>query len=88
MNIEKQQKAIIEAIYHELSLADEFYRPSSMHHSVWFYPLLGIFLFADCPVKFEVIHPMIQSKQLIYKGIESHQGELMVRYVVSGLPCC
>jgi hypothetical protein len=83
MNIEHNQKAIIDAIEHELSLANEFYTPSSMYHSVWFYPLIGVFLFADCVVKYEVIYPMIESKKLVYKGIESHQGELMVRYVLN-----
>jgi hypothetical protein len=77
MNIEKQQKAIIEAIEHELSLADEFYKPQGMFHSVWFLPD------ADALVKHEVIKPLIEGKKLIYKGIEKHQGELMPRYVLS-----
>ena len=83
MNIEKQQKAIIEAIEHELSLADEFYKPQGMFHSVWFLPDAGEFMYADALVKHEVIKPLIEAKKLVYKGIEKHQGELMPRYVLS-----
>jgi hypothetical protein len=83
MNIEKQQKAIIEAIEHELSLADKFYKPQGMRHSVWFLPDAGEFMYADCLVRHEVIRPLIENKTLIYKGIEKHQGELMPRYVLS-----
>lgn len=83
MDIKKQQDALIAAIQHELSLKDEFYKPSSMFHSVWFYPLLGIFMYADAPVRYEVIHPLIKDKLLVLKGIEKHQDEQMVRYVLS-----
>ena len=83
MNIEKQQKAIIEAIEHELSLANEFYKPQGMFHSVWFLPDAGEFMYADALVKHEVIKTLIEAKKLVYKGIEKHQGELMPRYVLS-----
>ena len=83
MNIEKQQKAIIKAIEHELSKADEFYKPQGMFHSVWFLPDAGEFMYADALVKHEVIKPLIEAKKLVYKGIEKHQGELMPRYVLS-----
>ena len=82
MNIEKQQKAIIEAIEHELSLANEFYKPQGMFHSIWFLPDAGEFMYADTLVKHEVIKPLIEAKKLVYKGIEKHQGELMPRYVL------
>lgn len=82
MNIEKQQQAIIEAIKHELSLKDKFYEPQPMFSSVWFYPELGFFMYADAPVTYEVIYPLIKSGTLIYKDCELHQGEMMVRYVL------
>ena len=83
MNIEKQQKAIIEAIEHELSLANDFYTPQGMFHSVWFFPERGMFMYADCLVRHEVIRPLIENKTLVFKGVEIHQGELMPRYVLS-----
>ena len=86
MNIEKQQKAIIEAIEHELSLANDFYTPQGMFHSVWFLPDAGEFMYADTLIKHEVIKPLIEAKKLVYKGIEIHQGELMPRYVLNPSP--
>jgi hypothetical protein len=80
--IEKIQKAIIESIEQELSLEDEFYKPQPMFSSVWFYPELGFFMYADAPVIYDVIYPLIKSKKLVYKGIELHQGISMVRYVL------
>ena len=74
---------IIEAIEHELSLEDEFYKPQGMFHSVWFLPERGMFMYADCLVRHEVIRPLIENKTLVFKGIEQHQGEPMPRYVLS-----
>jgi len=83
MDIEKHQKAIIEAIEHELSLANEFYKPQGMFHSVWFVPDIGEFMYADALVKHEVIRPLIKNKTLTFKCIENHQGEPMPRYVLT-----
>jgi len=74
------ENAIIEAIEHELSLADEFYKPQPMFSCVWFYPLLGIFLYADAPVKHEVAYNLIKDKKIKYTGLSEHQGEVMVKY--------
>ena len=78
---ELSQRKIIEAIKYELSLEDEFYKPQPMFDSVWFYPQRGMFMYADCLVRHEIIRPLIENKTLIFKGMENHQGELMVRYV-------
>lgn len=77
------QRKIIEAIKYELSLEDEFYKPKGMFHSVWFLPECGMFMYADCLVRHEVILPLIENKTLVFKGIEQHQGEPMPRYVLS-----
>lgn len=77
------QRKIIEAIEHELSLEDEFYKPQRMFHSVWFLPERGMFMYANCLVRHEVIRPLIENKTLVFKGIEQHQGEPMPRYVLS-----
>ena len=82
-SIDLNQRKLIEAIEHELSLEDEFYKPQGMFHSVWFLPESGMFMYADCLVRHEVICPLIQNKTLVFKGIEKHQGELMPRYVLS-----
>ena len=84
--IELSQRKIIEAIEHELSLKDEFYEPQSMFHSVWFFPECGMFMYADCLVRHEVIRPLIENKTLVFKGVEKHQGELMPRYVLNPSP--
>mgnify|MGYP006331725593 FL=1 len=82
-SIDLSQRKIIEAIEHELSLEDEFYKPKGMFHSVWFLPECGMFMYADCLVRHEVILPLIENKTLVFKGIEQHQGEPMPRYVLS-----
>ena len=82
-SIDLSQRKIIEAIEHELSLEDEFYKPQSMFHSVWFFPERGMFMYADCLVRHEVIRPLIENKTLVFKGVEQHQGEPMLRYVLS-----
>ena len=80
--IQLSQRKIIEAIEYELSLEDEFYKPQSMFHSVWFFPERGMFMYADCLIRHEVIRPLIENKTLVFKGVEQHQGELMPRYVL------
>ena len=82
-SIDLSQRKIIEAIEHELSLEDEFYKPQGMFHSVLFFPERGMFMYADCRVRHEVIRPLIEHKTLVFKGIEQHQGEPMPRYVLS-----
>jgi hypothetical protein len=46
-------------------------------------PSSGRFLFADQYTRYEVVEPLIENKTLVFKGIESHQGEKMLRYVLS-----
>ena len=83
MNIEKQQQDLVASIKHELGKENEFYKPSSFWHSVWFQPSSGRFLFADQYTRYEVVEPLIENKTLVFKGVESHQGEQMLRYVLS-----
>jgi hypothetical protein len=85
MDIEKQQQSLVALIKDELTLAkeDESYKPSSYWHSVWFQPSSGRFLFADQYTRYEVVEPLIENKTLIFEGIENHQGEKMLRYVLS-----
>ena len=45
MNTEKQQQDLVDSIKHELAKENEFYKPSSYFHSVWFQPSSGRFLF-------------------------------------------
>lgn len=83
MNIEKQQQDLIASIKHELAKENEFYKASSMWHSVWFQPSSGRFLFTDQYTGYEVIEPLIENKTLTFQSVESHQGEQMLRYVLS-----
>jgi len=83
MNIEKQQQDLVASIKHELSKKNKFYKPSSFYHSVWFQPSSGRFLFADQYTRYEVIEPLIKNKTLVFKGVGNHQGEKMLRYVLS-----
>lgn len=83
MNIEKQQQELIRLIKEELSLYDKGQLPSSYRHSVWFYPEYGRFLFDDSFIRYEVVEPLIQKGILIYKKFQEHQGEKMIRYVLS-----
>jgi hypothetical protein len=82
MNIQKKQNEIIDSIKKELS-NDNTLNPSSFRHSVWFQPDCAKFLYDDLCVKHEVIEPLIDNEVLIFKGIENHQGEQMIRYVLS-----
>ena len=81
-NIEQQQKYIIDRIKEELA-KKEYNKPSSFTHSVWFVPETGRFLFNDMYIMYEVIEPLIEKKTLVFKSIENHQGEKMIRYVLS-----
>jgi len=84
MSTEEIQQHIINRIQEEMGKKGmRCMRPSPYYHSVWFRPLTGIFLFADRYVHYEVIEPLIDNKTLVFKGIENHQGEKMVRYVLS-----
>ena len=83
MNIENQQQDLVASIKHELAKDDGFYKGSSMWHSVWFQPSSGRFLFADQYTRYEVIEPLIENKTLTFQSVESHQGEQMLRYVLS-----
>lgn len=84
MTTEEQQQDIINTIKEELKKKDmRCMKPSSYRHSVWFRPLTGIFLFEDMYVYYEVIEPLIDNKTLVFKGVENHQGEKMLRYVLA-----
>lgn len=83
MNIEKQQHDLVACIQHELAKENEFYKPSSFWHSVFFRPSSGRFLYADEYIRYEVVEPLIENRTLIFKGFEIHQGEQMLRYVLS-----
>ena len=67
----------------DVTKENEFYKPSSFWHSVWFQPSSGRFLFADQYTRYEVVEPLIENKTLIFVGAENHQGEQMLRYVLS-----
>lgn len=82
MNIEKQQNKIIDSIKKELS-KDNILKPSSFRNSVWFQPDCAKFLYDDVCISNKVIEPLIDNEVLIFKGIENHQGERMLRYVLS-----
>jgi hypothetical protein len=83
MNTEKQQQDLVASIKHELAKENEFYKPSSYFHSVWLQPSSGRFLFADQYTRYEVVEPLIENKTLVFVGVENHQGEKMLRYVLS-----
>jgi hypothetical protein len=82
INIKKQQQDLVASIKEELSEENE-YKPSSFWHSVWFQPSAGRFLFGDRYTRYRVVEPLIANKTLVFKGVESHQGEKMLRYVLS-----
>lgn len=82
MNTEKQQQDLIASIKNELSKEIDFSKPCSYFHSVWFQPSSGRFIYADQYTRYEVVEPLIENKTLIFKGVENHQGEQMLRYVL------
>jgi len=83
VSVKKQQQDLVDSIKHELAKENEFYKPSSYFHSVWFQPSSGRFLFADQYTRYEIVEPLIENKTLAFKGIENHQGEKMLRYSLS-----
>lgn len=83
MDVKKAQEKIISSIKEELSLKDILQKPSSYRHSVWFIPSKARFLYDDTFRKYEIIEPLIESGELIFKGIENHQGEKMLRYTLA-----
>jgi hypothetical protein len=83
MTKQEEQQNLVDSIKHELSKTHKFYKPSSFRHSVWFHPSVGRFLFDDQYRKYEVVEPLIENKTIVFKGIENHQGEKMLRYVLS-----
>lgn len=83
MDLEKQQQDLVSSIKNELSKEGEFNKPSSFLHSVWFQPSTGRFLYYDQYTRYEVIEPLIENHTLVFKGIENHQGEKMLRYALS-----
>lgn len=83
MKIKKQQQDIVDAIEKELTNKHKYHKPSYYRHSVWFQPLSGRFLFDDTYIRYEVIEPLIENNKLVFKGVENHQGEKMLRYVLS-----
>jgi hypothetical protein len=84
MNIEKTQQALVASIKEEFKnfRDNPNRRPSSYRHSVWFQPLSGRFLYDDTFINYEVVEPLIENETLVFKGIENHQGEKMLRYVL------
>jgi hypothetical protein len=78
----KAQKFIIGSIKKELEESDKYWQTSSFRHSVWFSPILGHFLYNDLILGSDIIQPLIDNKTLKLKGIENHQGEKMIRYVL------
>lgn len=83
MDIKKQQEDLVTSIKNELSLKSKFYKTSPYKDSVWFQPKSGSFLYDDTFRSYEIVQPLIKSGVLIFKGIENHQTEKMLRYVLS-----
>ena len=83
MDMKKEQEKIISSMKEELLLKHKFYKPSSYRDSVWFTPSKARFLYDDIFRKYEIIEPLIESGELIFKGIENHQGEKMLRYTLA-----
>jgi hypothetical protein len=55
---------------------------SGYYNSVWFSPFQGAFLYADAWLEEIYIRKLIDTKQLVYKGIAEHQGQKMLRYSI------
>jgi hypothetical protein len=81
--INEQQENLITILKQELAKENKFYKTSTFLNSVWFKPETGRFLFNDYYVRYEVIESLIENKTLIFEGIEKHQGEKMLRYVLN-----
>jgi hypothetical protein len=75
-----EQQHIVETIKDELAKQNKYYASSNYFNAVWFRPSSANFLFADKYVEQEIIKPLIDNNILVYKGIEVHQGEKMIKY--------
>jgi hypothetical protein len=78
-----EQKYILNEMREEVGSTT--HKPSSFLHSVWFEPTSGRFLFEDSHIPYEIIEPLIYNNTLTYKGIENHQAEKMLRYILAGV---
>ena len=83
LNIETQQQYIIDTIMLERDSYKVDDTPSSFRNAVWFEPAAGRFLFEDSYISHEVIEPLIADGTLEYKAFEMHQGDKMLKYVLS-----
>ena len=61
---------------------DESYNESSFYNAIYFQLTSGMFLYADKYIKNETIIELIDSKVIEHVGTETHQGELMVKYIL------
>lgn len=82
MEIKEQQENLVHAMRKEI--LKEVEDQTAYLHSVWFQPSSGRFLFFDGYTRYEVVEPLILNKILVFKEVNIHQGELMLRYVLSG----
>lgn len=81
--VEQQQEALIASIRQEIEGTYKYFNPSAFRDSVWFQPSSGRFLYDYRYRRYEVIEPLIKNKTLVFKGIEKHQGEKMLRYTLT-----
>lgn len=78
-NTISQQKAIIA----EIAKAATEKPDSDFCNYIWFNPENANFLYADQPVKPEVICPLIENGTFMFTGTLPHQGERMLRYALN-----
>jgi hypothetical protein len=84
MNIQEEQKKMIDSIKEQISFNEQkTYQSSKWRDSVFFYCSSGEFIYNDACVKHEIIKPLIDNGILLFKGIEKHQGESMPRYILN-----
>ena len=83
INIEKQQQYIIGAMDNERKKTHKWDLRSSFKEAVYFEPASGRFLFDDGYIRYEVIEPLIADGTLVYKEFAMHQGDKMLKYVLS-----
>jgi hypothetical protein len=83
--MEAQRAALVGMIRAAFTEAKERgIKPSSIRHSVWFWPKRGWFIYNDRAVAYDLVEPLIRENVLVFKGYEDHQGEKMLRYVLAG----
>jgi len=75
-----EQQHIVDVIKNELAKHNKYYASSNYFNAVWFQPSSANFILTDKRVNHEIIKPLIDSNILVYKGIEVHQGEKMIKY--------